>query len=83
LITEAAKHAGEDSIKLQTYTSDTMTINHKGPEFCLEQGLWKEQSPYELYQLAHTPWDWRHTMLEKGRELGINVYFSGFRRYVC
>ena len=54
----AAKEAGADAIKLQTYRPDTITVNGRDERFLLKSGLWKGKYLHELYQAAMTPWEW-------------------------
>lgn len=79
-IVKAAKDAGADAIKLQTYTADTMTIDKADGEFFINEptNMWKGQSLYELYQKAYTPWEWQEKIFAYARELGLIAFSTPF-----
>ena len=65
---DVAADAGADMVKLQTYTPDTITIDHDGPGFRVEGGLWAGRTLYDLYREAHTPWDWHARLFQHAKD---------------
>ena len=79
-IVDAAAAHGADAIKLQTYTADTMTLNVRMPGFVIEdpKSLWSGRQLYELYQEAHTPWDWHKPIMDRAAEHGMHCFSTPF-----
>jgi len=79
-IVEAAATTGAHAIKLQTYTADTMTLDLKEREFFIsdEKSPWKGQSLYDLYKIAHTPWDWHKPIFDHAKKLGLICFSTPF-----
>src|SRR5688500_16631695 len=62
----AAAEAGADAVKVQSYTADTLTIDVRGADFVIPEGSpWSGRTLYQLYQEAHTPWDWHPRLFEE------------------
>ncbi|WP_042805964.1 pseudaminic acid synthase [Thioalkalivibrio sp. ALE19] len=75
---EEAKKAGADAVKIQTYRPDTITLDSYLPDFQITEGLWQGRTLYELYEWAHTPWDWHKPLFDYARQLGITIFSSPF-----
>ena len=75
----AAKRAGADAIKFQTYTADTITLNSDKADFIIKGGtLWDGRKLYELYQEAFTPWEWHAELFQIAKEEGLVCFSSPF-----
>lgn len=74
----AAKEAGVDAIKLQTYTADTITLDCDGSDFQIHGGLWDGYTYYKLYQEAYTPWEWHKELFEYAQSLGLVCFSTPF-----
>ena len=76
---KAAKRAGADAIKLQTYTADTITLDCKNDDFKIRQGtLWDGRYLYDLYQEAYTPWEWHEELFNVAKEEGLICFSTPF-----
>ncbi len=75
----AAKRAGADAIKLQTYTADTITLKVDNPDFKISQGThWDGQYLYDLYKEASLPWEWHKELFDLAKEEGLACFSSPF-----
>jgi sialic acid synthase SpsE len=77
---DAAADAGADAVKLQTYTADTMTLNLNYDDFSItdKNSLWFGRSLYDLYEEAHTPWEWHEALFKRAKDRGIIAFSSPF-----
>ncbi|MCY4303323.1 MAG: pseudaminic acid synthase [Aestuariivita sp.] len=75
---EIAKKIGADAVKIQTYTPDTITLDTRKSEFQITEGAWAGKTLYELYEWAHTPWDWHQALFDVARDMDIVIFSSPF-----
>ncbi|TDE50938.1 pseudaminic acid synthase [Nonomuraea mesophila] len=79
-IVDAVAASGAHALKLQTYRADTLTVDCDGPAFRIGEGheLWGGEHLYQLYERAHTPWEWHEPIFERAREHGLTAFSSPF-----
>ena len=78
-ILRAAKDAGADAVKIQTYTADTITLDCDAPCFQITQGtLWDGITLHKLYESAYTPWEWQPKLKQIAEDLGLEFFSSPF-----
>ncbi|MDO9145884.1 MULTISPECIES: pseudaminic acid synthase [Comamonadaceae] len=75
---EAAKQAGADAVKMQTYRPDTITLDCDSDDFRIHGGLWDGRTLFDLYQEAHMPWEWHAPLFAHARKHGITIFSSPF-----
>ena len=75
----AAKAAGADAIKIQTYTADTITLDCDKPDFQVNTGtMWDGVTLHQLYQQAYTPWEWHQAIFDEAKRVGIDCFSTPF-----
>lgn len=75
---KAAKRAGADAIKLQTYTADTITIDCDKNDFIIKGTIWEGKNLYQLYKEAYTPWEWHEKLFQVAKDEGLICFSSPF-----
>lgn len=74
----AAKEAGADAVKIQTYTADTITLNCDAEDFIVKGTLWDGRTLYDLYQEAYTPWEWHQAIFDEAKKCGLICFSTPF-----
>ena len=74
----AAKEAGADAVKIQTYTADTITLNCDSADFRVKGTLWNGRTLYDLYQEAYTPWEWHQAIFDEAKKCGLVCFSTPF-----
>ena len=75
----AAKAAGADAIKIQTYTADTITLDCDAEDFQVKSGtMWDGVTLHQLYQQAYTPWEWHKAIFDEAKKVGIDCFSTPF-----
>ena len=74
----AAKEAGADAVKIQTYTADTITLNCDAEDFRVNGTLWEGRTLYELYEEAYTPWEWHQAIFDEAKKCGLICFSTPF-----
>ena len=77
-IIDMAKRCGADAVKMQTYTPDTITLNSSKEDFVIKDGLWKGRTLHQLYEWAHTPWEWHAELFAYSKDVGITLFSTPF-----
>lgn len=77
-IIKSAKLNGANAVKIQTYRPDTLTIKSEKDDFKIKEGLWKGKTLYDLYDWAHTPWEWHKDLFEFANETDVTIFSSPF-----
>ena len=81
-VVDFAAAQGVDAIKIQTYKPDTMTLNLDKKDFLIidEKSLWNGRTLYDLYQEAHTPWEWHEAIFDRAKKNKILYLSTPFDR---
>lgn len=79
-LVDAVAAAGAQALKIQTYTADTLTVDVDHPRFRISGGhdLWSGEHLYQLFERAHTPWEWHQPIFERARDHGLTAFSSPF-----
>ena len=75
---KAAKDAGANAVKIQSYTAESMTIKSSKEDFLIKGGLWDGYQLYQLYEEAHTPYEWHKDLFAYAKEIGITLFSTPF-----